>query len=474
MRPAPLLAFLLLLVLLLGTACSASTEIGEFDADGTTTDASDADGDVDTDARGPQLSSEAVFASIENSVVFVQAPDRLSSGSGIVLEGGWILTNAHVVDRHPSVRVGRGDGEDLGLHDVHSIDWVFDLALIGPVTDPSLTPISRGVSSELSIGSRVLLAGFPDENSALPTPTLTEGIVSRRRSVSLGDFPFLQVDAKIAAGQSGGALVNGWGELVGISGLVFGGGDFGLVFASEPLWPRVDDLIATPGPALPNGPAQFELNEQAGPLRNISFTLEVEEGGSIDMSVTSPADVWVDVQTLGGITVNGAQAADPLRGLPAGALFIDEVFEGGEDVIARVEPGTYQVVIGAYSQEIVDVEVLALNEMRTFSDVEELQTLPTNQIVEGDFDWVRDTDTWELPLQAGQEVVITADGISDPVLVVRLDDVVIGTSDDEGLGLFGKGAQVSFVAEETATYRVEIGMLDRDARWGYLLEASVN
>ena len=83
--------------------------------------------------------------------------------------------------------------------------------------------------------------------------------------MAIGDYPFVQVDATIAPGQSGGALINGRGELVGISGLEFGEGEFGLAFASDPMWPRVEDMIAVGGLALPSGPPSFELTGQVGP-----------------------------------------------------------------------------------------------------------------------------------------------------------------------------------------------------------------
>ena len=91
---------------------------------------------------------------------------------------------------------------------------------------------------------------------------------------------------------------------------------------------------------------------------------------------------------------------------------------------------------------------------------------------EGDFDWARDTDQWELPLTVGEDVTITADGIADTLLVVRLGDVVIASSDDEGLGLFGTGSQIAFTADTTGTYIVEVGTFDQ-TRWGYLIEANV-
>ncbi len=422
-------------IILLLSSCSASTEILAIDGSVPAGANDEPTGTGQPDE--PVLSSEAVYQVIENSVVFVQPPDQLSSGSGIVIEGGWILTNAHVVDRQESMLIGNSDGEALGLFPVHAVDWVFDLALIGPLTDSSLVPIQRGESSAMSLGARVLLAGFPDEDSAAPTPTLTEGIVSRRRFVSLGDYPFLQVDATIAPGQSGGALVNGRGELVGISGLEFGAGEFGLAFASDPMWPRIDDMIERGGPGLPIGPPSFELNAQVGPLRNYGFTVEVEEDGGVDIQVTSDADIWLDVQTLGGITVSLVEeSVDPFRlsGV-SGELYLDELVEGGENAIATVEPGTYQVVIGSFTETIEDVEITSANPLRAFVDVEESQTLPVGLLIEGEFDWVRDTDRWELPLVAGQQVSIMADGLADTIVVVQRNGELVTSSDDEGLGL---------------------------------------
>lgn len=467
------LASILAAFLLIASSCSASTEIGLIDQpDATGT------GDNGVDSVQPasrELSNEAIYEQIESSIVFVSAPDGLSSGSGFVIDNGWIVTNAHVVDRHESVRIGRSDGTELGLVPVHAVDWVFDLALVGPITDASLLPMVLGESSSLSLGSRVLLAGFPDEDSAMPTPTLTEGIVSRRRFVALGDYPFLQVDATIAPGQSGGAMINSAGELVGISGLEFGEGEFGLVFASDPMWPRIQDLIEVGGPTLPSGPAVFELTGDVGPLRNFGFTIEVEASGNLHIQVTSAADVWVDVQTLGGITVNQSQeSTDPfrVRGEIDTVLYLDELAEGGEELIATLDPGMYQVVIGGFTDSIVDVEITSINPLREFADVEDGQTLTPGVLFEGDFDWARDADQWELPLTAGEAVTITADGISDTLLVVRLDDVAIASSDDEGLGLFGTGSQITFTADTTGTYIVEVGTFDQ-TRWGYLIEAIV-
>lgn len=457
-------ARLLGLCLLLAASCSASTELVEVpDGTGETANTTSA-----------ELTNEDVFRVVENSIVFVETPDGLSTGSGIVLPDGWILTNAHVVELHESVRIGRSDGADLGLQPVHALDWVFDLALVGPVDDPMLEPMAQGVSADLSLGSRVLLIGFPDEIDLSPTPTLTEGIVSRRRSVAVGNYPFLQVDATIAPGQSGGALVNSNGELIGISGLQYGQGGFGLVFAVDGMRQRVDSLSSNAPGDPPQTAEAFELSATVGALRTFGFLVDVDESGSVDVLVTSSADVWIDFLSLSGSTVAQSNRSDDPFELSEGdtVLFVDELAEGGENLIATVEPGTYQAVVGTFSNDPSDLEITATNVLRRYPDIEDGLPLPHNQVVEGLSDWTRDTDSWELTLAEGDEVTIAADGIADTLLAVRLGDELIVASDDEQIGIFGTGAQVEFVAETAGIYVVEVGTFDA-TRWGYLLEATV-
>lgn len=459
-------ACLLGLCLLLVASCSTSAEVVELPETGAN--------DQDASTEATELTNEDVFRSVQNSIVFVQTPDLEATGSGIVIQDRWILTNAHVVDRYESVRIGRSDGVDLGLHPVGAVDWIFDLALVGPINDAALEPMQPGASAELPLGSRVLLIGFPDEPEDLPTPTLTEGIISRRRSVAVGDYPFLQVDATIAPGQSGGALVNANGELVGISGLQFGAGEFGLAFASDGMYPRVQDLIATPPSEPPPAEETFELSATVGSVRTFGFLLDVDESGQVDVLATSDADLWIDFLSAGSATVTQTNSPDDPFRLPQSdtVLFVDEMTEGGENLIATVEPGTYQVVVGSFADEMTDLEITAINAMRRFPDIEDGLELPINQIVEGASDWTRDADSWELTLAQGDDVTIVADGISDTLLAVRLDDELIAASDDAAVGLFGTGSAVSFVAESAGTYIVEVGTFD-STRWGYLLEATV-
>jgi hypothetical protein len=474
---------ILLVLALLATACQAQTtvqyserQVGEAGTgvDGDDTEIGSGDGSSGDGSAVAFASAADVYESIVDSIVFVETPQ--GTGTGIVIEDGWILTNAHVVERYPEVRIGRSDGIDLGEYPVFSVDWVFDLALVGPVDDAELIPFDRSSSSDLSIGDPVMLIGFPDETNMDPTPTLTSGIVSRRRSPAVGDFPFVQVDATIAPGQSGGALVDMNGDLMGISGLEFGEGEFGLAFEADAMWPRIDDLKLAPSDLVPASEPVFEIVADVGPRSTAGFIVEVDAVGRAQILAIGDDDLYMDLRTLGGTTASAFdEAVDPFV-VPLEAdgrnWFIDELLEGGEELDGEIEPGVYQVIIGTFGTTSKPVTVTSANPMRVFADLEEGAELPVGLIVEGEFDWSGDSDLWELPLEAGDSVTITSDGIADTLLSVRLDGLPVAGSDDELLGLFGVGARVEFVAPSTGVYEVEVGTFDDD-RWGYLIEVAV-
>jgi len=397
-----------------------------------------------------ELTNEDVYRAVQDSIVFVVDDSRTTSGSGIVLEGGWIVTNAHVVNQNETVRIGRSDGTDLGFHPVHAIDWLFDLALIGPIDDEALIPLPMN-TSQLVQGSRVLLLGFPDDDTFAPTPTLTEGIVSRFRTMEIGDYPFIQVDATIAPGQSGGALINANGELIGISGLQFGSGQFG-----------VEEVLLAPAP--PTAQGGDALSQRVISLegrRTQGFRLQIEAGDTLNVLAEGESDMWLELRTLGGSRVfnDVEQADDPFK-LPTTAtpLFSDITVQGPEQLLGNVQPGTYALIVGTFANEPVG---------------DEGRRLEPNAFVEGRFDWNRDSDTWLLDLDEGDNVQITGEAIGDTLLAVYLNGEFVVGSDDAGLGIFGTTPQVEFVAETSGTYEVEVGTLAVQP-WGYLVETKIS
>ncbi len=162
-----------------------------------------------------------------------RAPRQRGLGSGVVVSSdGYILTNYHVVDGADDVRVDLTDGRTLSAK-VIGTDKPSDLAVI-KVNATDLHPIAVGNSDKVQVGDVVLAVGNPLGIGQ----TVTMGIVSAKgRSTSTGDGSyedFLQTDAPINHGNSGGALVNTKGELVGINSQILsdgGEGNIGIGFA---------------------------------------------------------------------------------------------------------------------------------------------------------------------------------------------------------------------------------------------------
>lgn len=153
---------------------------------------------------------------------FQQAPQkRQASGSGVILsKDGYIVTNNHVVDGAAQVNVVLNDKRQFKAQIVGT-DPTTDLALLKVDAD-DLPTLPIGNSDNLKVGEWVLAVGNPFNL----TSTVTAGIVSAKaRNINIlsGDMKiesFIQTDAAVNPGNSGGALVNTRGELVGINAAI--------------------------------------------------------------------------------------------------------------------------------------------------------------------------------------------------------------------------------------------------------------
>lgn len=146
----------------------------------------------------------------------VQTPERVGFGSGVIISAdGYIVTNNHVVDGADEITVKLNDNREMDGRIVGT-DPATDLALV-KVEATDLPSLPVGDSDALKVGEWVLAVGNPFNL----TSTVTAGIVSAKaRSIGIyngGVESFIQTDAAINQGNSGGALVNTRGELVGIN-----------------------------------------------------------------------------------------------------------------------------------------------------------------------------------------------------------------------------------------------------------------
>ncbi|MBU3002254.1 DegQ family serine endoprotease [Paraglaciecola arctica] len=167
-------------------------------------------------------------------------------GSGVIIDAnkGYVVTNNHVVDNADEIIVKLTDGREFTAKKLGA-DEQSDIALL-KIEPDALSAMPLADSDELRVGDFVVAIGNPFGLNQ----TVTSGIVSAlgRSGLNIGGYEnFIQTDAAINRGNSGGALVSLRGELVGINTAIFGpnGGNVGIGFAipSNMMKNLVDQII---------------------------------------------------------------------------------------------------------------------------------------------------------------------------------------------------------------------------------------
>jgi len=145
-----------------------------------------------------------------------------SSGTGVIMDAaGYIITNAHVVEDALSIRVLLTDGRELDAKCV-GLDALSDLAVLR-ISAGGLIPAEFGDSDKLRVGDEVVAIGDP--LGVELRGTMTDGIISGiNRDIKSGNrtLTLMQTTAALNTGNSGGPLVNCYGQVVGINTMKIG------------------------------------------------------------------------------------------------------------------------------------------------------------------------------------------------------------------------------------------------------------
>ena len=160
-------------------------------------------------------------------------PKRIGTGSGVIVSpDGYILTNHHVIEDATAIEITTNDNKKYTAELIGS-DPTADIAVLKIEADRPLPSISFGNSDNTRIGEWVLAVGNPFNLNS----TVTAGIISAK-SRDLSEYDgknesYIQTDAAVNQGNSGGALVNTRGELIGINTAItsVSGGFVGYSFA---------------------------------------------------------------------------------------------------------------------------------------------------------------------------------------------------------------------------------------------------
>lgn len=150
--------------------------------------------------------AETVF----KSVVVVYSGNRF--GSGFAVGSNYIITNAHVIEDEEAIKISTYKDKNYSVELV-SIDAYADLAVL-KLLDKTLPYLKLADYNDLSIGADVYAVGIPKDMAY----TLTKGILSAKDR-ALADNNYIQTDAPINSGNSGGPLLNENGEVIGVNTL---------------------------------------------------------------------------------------------------------------------------------------------------------------------------------------------------------------------------------------------------------------
>ena len=290
-----------------------------------------------------------------NQIPQIKQPPQIERGlgSGVIVESnGTILTNNHVVDGASQVKVDLPDKRTFDAK-IIGTDAASDLAIL-KIEAANLPTLTLGDSDKVRVGDVVLAIGNP----LGLRQTVTSGIISakgRQTGLSDGSFEdFLQTDAPINQGNSGGALVDLDGELVGINSQILSpsGGSIGIGFA------------------IPSNMAKSVMTQlvQNGKVRRGMLGIGIQD-------VTSALAKNFDLKNIQGVIVNSVSPNSPAEkaGLKQGDVITslnDAAIKDGNELrnrIAQTAPGT-EVSIGYIRGGGKQTAKLALGEFQPKKD----------------------------------------------------------------------------------------------------------
>ena len=398
-----------------------------------------------------ELSPDEVYARIAPSIPLVETASWL--GGGILIEGGYVVTNYHLVWPYESAWLVFPDGTEFAEVPVIGWDPWADLAVLGPV-NVAAEPLALSDGEDVPPGSALFLIGYPAETDLYPEPSITSGLLSRFRQWDMYDLTLLQTDSAMAGGQSGGALVNSFGEVVGISTWTFGEAGFGVaisaVDAAEIVVALVEEGVAGgfTKRRLQSAGGEFEYEvELSGPSDGIAFTFEGTAGSLFFASMDGPGD--------GAFFVSG----------PTGVILdVDDNLTGPEEgAIELVVDGTYFLHIYSYSEEPSTFLIESLTTRITpFEDPDDGQQLDVGTVTPGVFDYDGDYDLYFLSLNEGDTIVLYTDAVvADTAISIRPSGASYDEAafdDDSGTAIFGESvnAELVYTAPVTGVYLVEV------------------
>ncbi len=393
----------------------------------------------------------------------------VATGSGILIEGGYVITNAHVVWTHNTARVVFPDGSEHEDAPVTHVDLLADLAIIGPL-DTELEPLEFGDGEALPIASNVYLIGYPAElENENVKPTITRGILSRLRQSGSVGVTYLQTDTAIAGGQSGGPLFSEDGYVIGMSTFALASFTFALNSSVTDISEKVQALLNEDPSAAPVNRrvtlegARTRYNFSLDNLWDATtFVISEPVGTEVDISINSENDVNFTV-------------VNPRR---TKVLSVDSRKTGAESGSFKVGyDGPYFLTVGQSTKGPARVNLNSSVAISLYKDVDDGQSVSAGQTVTGAVEFPADQDYFIIDMVEGDSIDILVEAVlMDPYVVVHW---LSGSypeqwiaDDDSGVGVFGWDAKLTFEAPHSGNFYILVRDVFDNRVGGYVLSVS--
>lgn len=407
-----------------------------------------------------------IYQQVAPSIAFIDT--IAATGSGILLDGNFVVTNAHVVWPYNEARIVFMDGSEFEDVPVIGIDWMTDLAVLGPI-ETELAPLPLTDGEQLAIGDDVYLVGFPGEVDAFPQPALTRGLISVFREWDSAEITYFQSDADIAGGQSGGAFVSAEGDVIGISGFGFTEADFALVASTKDLEPYITQLI--------DGENVFGLGdrryESTGGGQSARIVLE-NEWDSAEFVLYPDLDETFEI-TLDG---SGDGAFELFNQYGESLIYADEEVTGQEvaSVDAFDEP-PYFLHVTMFETDRSSFTVSSNTRLIDLNDPDDYVSIAIGDTLQGSIDYPSDRDLYTIELERGDELYIKADSaLVDAFLTVSFPGADLeddATDDDSGGGLFGLSSELTYRATRSGEHLIVVESALIEEVGGYILSVEM-
>lgn len=381
------------------------------------------------------LSTEAMTGIVARSVGFVLSEH--GTGSGVVIGDDLLVTNAHVVWPDSIVTVVFQNGAIVHAR-VLALDPFVDLAVVdlsGLSRKPA--PIAIGSVTDLSVGDALYVLGYPAPDEFTPEPSLDRGEV---RDISDWEFTgvrWVTIEAPAIGGQSGGAVVDQYGRLVGVS--TFGSIASLTSIAIDDVLTAVDRLLASP---VVRGLEPRTLPHNGAKHSN-------------DVSLAGP---WDQQLLLGWFVPSADVAVDWAPGsgeLRATTLSGDEI-TAGEGSIDFVPEYAFPVVVDAEADTTVSGSVSSSLPLIAYPDPDHGKFLPRRGATPGIYDVGGDRDFFYLTLEEGEDVSITIESAARTLLTVYGPDGEVVAADNDFAGFIESNASTQFTARTSGRHIVAI------------------